>query len=412
MIRNLICLILTLANWFAPADALANAKCAYFYKTRIESTPGEQLKYYETIGQFLSPNKSDLASPGKTLFFRGHNSFGQIEFYKPYFVKWNSSKSATSDGFTPHGDIRWFAALSGSEIASHFGFEFKKGISGIRVRAPSASFLYEKVSKLNQQLILNGKDPIVFLPVKTGLIRPEEALKLSVSANGHFLSLFAFEDNHPELTVHEVAWHLGAMLFPIKFHQKSRLIDQETLRMADSIRKSDLPRADEVAQLLIEERAFELDTGNANFAATLAGYRLSENLKSYKDLKAVVLKSPTLHNSVERLVRPNFSAQEAVARRLYIGLQLQDVVDSRPEFESQFTNIQTQNHGKKLSLTLREQDQYGKFIEKYMKSKHYRDSQKIKRESTKDLVENMLDSMDERLDDITQAIRMMAAYKP
>ena len=256
-----------------------------YYKTRIESSLQQALNYYNTVGQFLEKNKSTEASTLKSIFFRGQNSNGQVEFYKPYFLKWRSDYSATPNGLTRHGDIRWFPALAGAEIASRFGFEFKKGISGIRIRVPSASLIHEKVSILNQQLIVNGKDPIAFLPVKTGFVTADEALRLSVSAKGDFSALFAYYDNHSELSVHEVSWHLGAMLFPTSFHKKSRQIDQETLIVSDLIRQSGLPRADEVARFLIDERAFEIDTGNANLAATLADYRLNNYLTTFKELK-------------------------------------------------------------------------------------------------------------------------------
>lgn len=265
-------------------------------------------------------NKTEPAGSSRatdqSLNFLGHNPNGQIVLFKSEGLPWASAYSHRNYQNSPQGDPRWFFYFAGTELALNFGFEIKKEKEGSVFLAPNADTLKKIVDKLNPILIKNGNDPIVFLPVKAGFLTADKMLKLLLSAKEPYLSFFPYEDNNPNLTAHEIAFHLIAMLFPKKFHQKAHEIDLETQKVASEILKLNSVHSRKIAMALIEARTGRVDAGTGNFAANVALLRMKNNIQPYRDLELPFEFHIGVNASVDKLASPSQSAQRSVTESL------------------------------------------------------------------------------------------------
>lgn len=390
--------------------AASGESCSWLYQ---ESTYTRLVDKLRTRGKPVK--KSFFRNDGQknfeqTTFFRGHNKKGQIEFSKSELDNWGSYFNTVAHGASPQGDLRWFAALVGPKLAQNFQFEFKSKNGKVYIKAPNANLLKTIVERLNEQLIKNGHDPIVFLPSKADYLTPEQLLELSVSADGNFLAFFPFEDSHHHLTLHEVAWHLGAMMYPKKFHQKSRSIDMETLNMVRMIRGSALPHKESIVQKLIYERAWELDTGNAQLAVNVAAARMNLGMKSYKKMKKQIFEEELLPmklplSAIDVLARPEFSPKEAVVRRLIHILDIDRLFNEFPEMQKDFKVSKDFDYGEEVRVSDSTKKKYAAWIKKYMTTTEYQAEKTEVIETPSDWLIEMLANLDKRIDELNLAFK-------
>lgn len=318
---SIVC-ALFLASWIVPASAMAEITCIeVFYPASFHDVDYSGMEtslatdYQQHGARFTSTEK-----------FLGINRLGQVLFAKKHpFIHWPgrnrempwlSTKNSIFGTTTPQGDLRSFIGIFGPRLSRYFGFEILQVGEDSILKAPGAHLLKSIVLRLNRQLKKNKKNPIVYLPVQAGLLNAEEMLNLSVSADGDFAAYFPYADNDAKLTGHEIAYHLGEMAFPKRFHEKSREIDLETLRVARLLRISGLPIAEQVAQSLMAERARELDFGNGNILTSLASFRIKEHMTSFDGLYLPPEIQDFAIRNLQSLIHPSLTPREAVFETL------------------------------------------------------------------------------------------------
>lgn len=368
----------------------------------IDLTNGPKPWCQYLLDPFLSSELSKItrSSDRPTAIYGGHNAAGQVILRKdpnstyPSLSPWESTYSSPKYPSSPQGDPRWFFYVAGVELALNFGFNIKLSEQGIELLAPGAKLLGKTVGGVNKILIRDGHDPIVFLPVYAKYLNGKEALVLSVSAEAPYVAFFPYWDDNPELTPHEIAWHLIAMLFPKKFHDKSRAIDLEILKVAKLIENSGLPNAHVVSQLLQDSRAHELDAGNAEAAANLAALRVNSKMQSYRDTATLLEDKPTttrlVIDAIAKLTWPYHSPHEVAILKLrsLIGLDVSDLPSGL--------------------LSVRDKKQYSDWMDSRMRSPEFIRLSSEQRESPAALFEYLMNYMDGRLVILNEAFRKLA----
>lgn len=336
-----------------------------------------------------------------TIVSKGINPEGQIELFKAKGMKWASLARSNAGGFTPQGDPRWFIHLAGIELAQHFTFEMEELQNGILLRVPGANKLKHRVLAVNKILIRKGLDPIVYLPVRTGFVSALTAVKLFISTEEPFLVYAPYADDNRDLVMHEVAWHLGPLLFPKKFHEKSKEIDLEILKLADRLNKSGLPHATEVASRLIDIRALELDAGNANITANLATERQNEELNTYKSFLSKKsegwgLARSSINKAIQYIARPGLTA-EVVAIQHLQNLLFHNERQSNKSFEVyRSSNLE-------LPLHSAERELYKPWLQKIVSELAYVE---LTPADTADVwLNELLEYMDNRINELNIAFR-------
>jgi len=347
------------------------------------------------LDPFLSSELSKIipAADRSTVIYGGHNAAGQVVLRKHPDSPWKSSYAPAKYHTSPQGDPRWFFYAAGVELALNFGFNIKSTEQRVELLAPGTKLLGKTVDGVNKILIKDGHDPIVFLPIYAKYLNGKEVLALSVSAKAPYVALFPYWDDNPELTSHEIAWHLIAMLLPKKFHEKSRAIDLEILKVAKLLEESGLPNAPLVSQLLQDNRANELDAGNANMGANLADLRVSSRMQSYRitaSLKNKPGSTSYIIEAIAKLVWPYQSPQEVAILKLRSLLEL-DV----PDWSS-------------ILLTVSDKKQYSDWIDGRMRSPEFIRLSLEQRESPEALFEYLMNYMDGRISVLNEAFRELA----
>lgn len=291
-------------------------------------------------------------------------------------------------------------SFSRIKLAQNFSFEIKKQGNEILLLAPGAAKLESIVSKVNKVLIRKGQDPIVYLPVHTGFLNAAEILKLSVSAQEPFVTYAPYAENDEATVVHEIAWHLGAMLLPKKFHENSRAIDLEIIKLADRVRKSNLFGCEWVAQHLLEIRSLELDGGNADFVASLAGLRERSAMGSYQSIASSRnVPWKFLQNSLRYLARPGLTPQEVAIMHLKNLISFGAFSDI--PLEKNFVIFPAQQ-AFNLSVP---RYLYNEWIQNLINDPFYAEAVKSTKDNAEIWVKEIFEYMDKRIDQLNIAFR-------
>lgn len=302
-----------------------------------------QAQAYWTCGEVLSkpaigffkylfdgnPGREGDSSP--SVQFVGLQKDGRLAFRQKRFPfrlqrrSWDSSFNMVSESSTPQGDLRNFIFLAGPRLAYKFGFEFREDLTGVTLLAPNAARIEKIIRVLNKFLIERGKEPITYLPKRSNFLSPGESLRLATEHNGEggILVQFPFADSDRELVLHEVAYHLGSILFPKTINQKSNELNQITYKMSQFLQQSKLPHSQQIAIWLIGLREAEMDIGNANLQLKLASIRKNSRLYPYSRYFFDAKSLRDASNAVGVLVRPSYSPMEYVTRRLIRLLSLE-----------------------------------------------------------------------------------------
>lgn len=265
-----------------------------------------------------------ISTATQQISFRRRTSRPMKAGFRKQTMSWVSTANAVKNTSTPQGDVRNVIYLAGQELSQRLGFEFILKNGELYLRVPSASFLEKVVTAMNRVLISHGKEPITYLPVRTGFAKPGETLQISNESQAPILVRFPFADLDPVIAAHEVSFHLGALLYPEKFNLKSRAISLEVSRVVDVIQKLNLPSAEQVGRHLIAVRESNLDTGNANIQAVLGFDRKLKLLSDYSALTFAKADSfDVAVTALQHLTSPYYTPSEVVARQLIFDLGLQ-----------------------------------------------------------------------------------------
>lgn len=242
--------------------------------------------------------------------------------------QWGSTYNYSSEGFNNQGDPRYPLYLFGEELSR------KMGIKAIKNPDGSKSLLFPNAKKIklflkivNARLIEKGLDPITYLPTKFGYASAKEMIELSQRRNQNFIMHFPFEDNDANLTPHEIAYHLGQIVFPKKVLERASSVTERTLQFISLLESKRFmlgSLVDKITEKLLKERSLELDFGTANTMVQIAYLIKTSNSKKLKDLETEAV-STIYHDSIEYLSRPNYLPSFAVVERLIQFLRLPDL---------------------------------------------------------------------------------------
>lgn len=237
----------------------------------------------QAISAKLDEDRDTNPASDQTIQYLGHNNKNQVVFLKADKKSvWASLHSFYET--SPQGDIRWFFNFAGLELAKNLGFEIRETEEGIFILAPNAKLLKEKVEFLNSELAKQNKELITGLPVKSGYLNAQQILELSVNTKEPYVLYFPYEDDSKELTVHEVAFHLFMIFYQKRFLVKAREINLEILKLVADLKKSGLPKAEMVAQAILDSRTTEYDAGSSLLGVHLAQMRADNPQVSYANL--------------------------------------------------------------------------------------------------------------------------------
>ncbi len=247
-------------------------------------------------------------------------SSGHIIFRKSPGQLWKAFKDLHPGGQTPQGDLRWPIALVGVKTAEFLGFKLKQNEDGSsELWAPNAQLLAEKISKLNQMLKKLGFDPITFSTVSRGFLSSSEMLQTAMMSDGETLVSFPYADKMKNLTPHEIAFHLGAIIFRKQDNLRARTVNLRTLQLYKLL-KSD-PDLDLIAEKLMDERANELDVGTAGPPAIFGEIRINSGMADYKNIPAALRENYIQERIIRSLglyTKSKSSPVEAVIHRIFL----------------------------------------------------------------------------------------------
>jgi hypothetical protein len=277
---------------------------------------------FEDGSKFLTPMTSGVDF--QTVFFDRVED-DAVVLIKREVGDWNSSRILVPQGFTVQGDPRAPFFFFGQQLARQLGFKIQRGVGRlIELHAPRAKKLENTVEQLNPILESHGHEPIGFLPVYSGFLRAREAFTLASEPTGQILIRFAYGDDLPELTPHEIAYHLNALLYPHWYLERASQVGQQTRDFINYLESRNLelgPVTGKIVSQLILERNQEVDTGIADVPAFFLGVRSYHPDQDYKTIWSKFSKGERvftiLKPVVERFVRPSLSPLEALLVRLF-----------------------------------------------------------------------------------------------
>lgn len=280
-------------------------------------------------------------------------SSGHIIFRKSPGQLWKAFKDLHPGGQTPQGDLRWPIALVGIKTAEFLGFKLKQLKEGSsELWAPNAQLLSKNISKLNLRLKKLGFDPITYSTVSRGFLASSEMLQTAMMNKDDILVSFPYADKMTNLTPHEVAFHLGALVFRKQDNLRARAVNLRTLQLY-KILKSD-PELHSVAEKLLDERANELDVGTAGPPAIFGEIRINSGMADYNNMPAELRENyiqERIMRSLGLYTKSKLPPVEAVIHRIFLMTGV-----GRDQLKSQeaLTNPQAEFNAETL--------RYGEFV--------------------------------------------------
>lgn len=238
---------------------------------------------------------------------------------------WSSSYNLIPGSSTPQGDLRNFIYLVGPRLAHKFGFEFREDLTGVTLLVPTAARIEKVIRTLNAYLIKNNKEPIAYLPKQSEFLNAGETLQLANGNNGEdgILVQFPYADKDIDLAPHEVAYHLGPIIFSNVIHRRTAQLNHAVQSAARLLIQSGLPNSKEISTWLIEKRELEMDLGYGNMQLELSNNRRKGSLAQHPRSPFISSLVNIVKNDVGILLRPSYTPEEYIARRLVVFLGLE-----------------------------------------------------------------------------------------
>jgi hypothetical protein len=429
-VRIFLC-ALSLMGFLHSQTTVAAQQCVGLFSGSSPNKKGIALtlEQQEGIGRLKkSIRLTDLGpSVNQQVTYEGHDDKGRIILHKAVDKVWHSVFTPPDNGFTIHGDPRSIIHILGPELAHLWGIDIQKNYAGEFLFIPSARRLKTTLKKVNAVLRRMGKEPISLLPAEFRFATDREILDLSLKKDDGFLSHFPFVDRDetggPALVVHEVSFHLGALVLPKTVIERMNLVTKEHLRFIKML-ESAKDIAPKIKTLLIEQiindRSIELDFGTGNFVGQLSQLRETQmitgtfgiELAPYESIKAITdYTFRRLENAVNNLTHSEMSPAEVVLYRLKHILKLteSDGFSLPKSFEPIVTEL---GHGRQLTLS--EQDrapllQLMRYFSASTAPTIPGASAAARLEPVRNVALNILKGLDQRLQDIIVATQIALA---
>jgi len=339
------------------------------------------------------------------------------------FVKfgetWRSLHHAYPDSFTGQGDIRYAIAALGPELAWMIGFRAKRNIEGTWiVTVPSLERWRKFILAVNP--IFKDKlktEPIAYMPVPGAFESADKILMLSLDVTGDTLLAFPFAENDVRLVMHEVSFHLGAILLNRNILLRAYNINLRTQQLINELETGE--GLGEFAQKIIEQlqrdRVVDLDFGTGNPTAELGHTRMASFLKPYSD-PAYALFGHNQRVFLGQMACPEFTPTEAVVARMIDMLTLNEKDFSI--FQNRSSAVETYRGpsmglGLSFVLPLEIRDKIIVLLQRFI-TEHSLDTDEVNviRVDKMELGNNLISTLDARIRDITTAAIMAGFDKP
>ncbi len=229
---------------------------------------------------------------------------------------------------TPQADPRFPIFLFGIELAHKMGFQIGTASDGnTYMIAPGALKLEKWIRRVNTLLREKGQEPISYIPTKSGYVTSDQVLELVTKKDEDIKLFFPYEDNNQKLTIHEISFHLGAILFPRKFIERGHDINIRTQQFIQYLksRKDEMGLVTDVIVNQIQiNRGYENDAGTANITGNLGYIRALNDFRPYSRISPELFSeknNPTVKSlllAVEFYARPYVSPLAAVVTGLHL----------------------------------------------------------------------------------------------
>ncbi len=269
---------------------------------------------------------SENYSPEPTVDFQSLMSDGSV-LLKKTKENWKSNYDYLNQA-TLQGDPRFPIFIFGVKLAYKMGFQIGKDSDGfVYMTVPGALKLEKWIRKMNSLLQKRNYESISYMPIKTDFVTSAQALELATKNDKDIKLFFPFADNNKKLTVHEITFHLGAILFPKNFIERGHDVSVRTLQFIDylKLKKQELgPVVEKIIEQMIIDRGYENDAGTANLVWNLALIRELNPLLSYSKIAPSLLPMKdtftvrNLTEAVDFYARPSFSPLSAVITSLHL----------------------------------------------------------------------------------------------
>ncbi len=250
---------------------------------------------FKSLQRNLRRNNVREANP-TVRFVELQQSDGRVLLKKNKNAEWDSSYDHLGAS-TQQSDPRNPIFLFGKRLAFKMGFRIKIAEDGtIYMLVPGAKRLEKWIRQMNIILKRKGYEPISYMPEQAGFVSPKEFFELYVKADPErdILLYFPYADNNPKLTPHEIAFHLGAILYPRKFMKRGHDINMLTKEFVEFLksRRSELGSAtDLVVEKILLTRGFDNDAGMANLTSSFAALRGANNFVPFSAILPALLET-------------------------------------------------------------------------------------------------------------------------
>jgi hypothetical protein len=373
----------------------------------------------------------NVDSDEQTVFYQGSDTTGYVYLSKAFNQSWKSHYQLMPGSFTPQGDPRNPILFFGIELSRLLGFDFHRVHGKILLRAPGAKLLFEKLTAANRSLPDHQK--LSYLPKSAGFLNSSDAVDFSLNTSNGFLFAFPYADSDEALAVHEIAFHLGALIYPRKFFARARAINEQIQKFVAYLNSQDHRLANNTAEDLISQimrdRMAEIDVGSANPQAILSHYRRINHFIPYRELLSTQRKRLTergvvafirvsdievsmIEKAIEHLAQPHLTPQKALLLRLshLTGLQFEDYL--RPEENRNYRPYVNVAMGLGVPFDLRTKDQAAmrKIIYEYLSqvdSKNREQAGQETYEISNSAVwyRHLLESLDQNIENLIRALQ-------
>ncbi|OQW46943.1 MAG: hypothetical protein A4S09_03280 [Proteobacteria bacterium SG_bin7] len=278
-----------------------------------------------------------------TVYFSELQANGFIRLDKEESATWRSSFDHLRH-LTPQSDPRNPIFLFGAELAFKMGFRIGKAENGsIYMLVPGAKRLAAWIRRINVILKAKGYEPISYSLEKSDFVSPSQALEMMTKPDpeNDILLHFPYSDENPKLTVHEVSFHLGAILFPRKFIQRGYDINIRTQQFINFLasKESELgPITKDVIEQILSDRGYENDAGTAEIVSGFANLREMNTFLSHAGLVRLITEPSTvgsdevaavdfINRAIDFYARPYMSPLAAVVFGLHkmTGINVSDL---------------------------------------------------------------------------------------
>ncbi|MBN8538227.1 MAG: hypothetical protein J0M15_14330 [Deltaproteobacteria bacterium] len=389
------------------------SQCILFYSSKGVNSTELAGRHVEIDLSEVFAQVMDFSSIQKTVEFVKRDD-GYIEI-RLIGSDWSSLFNYSSEGFNRQGDPRIPLFLFGKELSRKMGVKAIKNPDGSQsLLFPNAKKIKLFIKYVNSKLKGKGIDPITYLPTKFGYATASELIELSLRKHQTFKLHFPFDDNHPDLTPHEISYHLGQILLPKRVTERANAVTTRTLQLISYLesKRSFLGnRVDTISADLLKERSFELDYGTANTMSRIASIIANSPSKNSDAFRVIDIElySDFFKDSIESLSRSNYLPSFAVVARLVRLLkmpELQELFPNELSSDNSFAMATINSYGKSLSpdLSLLEKKIIKRLIFDFI-AKHAEEDKKegFDLQDPKEVFAELFIGLQQRIDEINEA---------